>query len=272
MCVNVLFTDPSSYELLNHSFEIRAAVLCWLFVSSERRNIGVSHALVHPEVPLWGEISRVHECWNKSTISRQRRIDHEISSSRSFLTMTNFPAKLLYLLDEMERDGQSDIMSWQPNGQSFVVHNKTRLEETILPQWVARLALNSIDLCFFRVLRSHARLSLQINQAGFGKQSIPRFKGVYFARMFDHCHTIIEFRSQCFVHSSLYRQLNIYGFQRISEGGYFKREWTPILSIFLSSSQCIVHSKHRSQQGRLPARILSTRSTRVVCQHSTLPK
>ncbi|GAX13371.1 hypothetical protein FisN_8Lu414 [Fistulifera solaris] len=83
--------------------------------------------------------------------------------------MTNFPAKLHYLLGEMEKDGQNDIMSWQSDGLSFVVHDKARLEEHILPQWYRQ---------------SH--------------------------------------------YSSFQRQLNIYGFQRISKGvhkGGYKHEF-----------------------------------------------
>jgi hypothetical protein len=44
-----------------------------------------------------------------------------------------FPARLHYLISELEEDGQGNIVSWQPHGRCFVVHDKRRFVEEILP-------------------------------------------------------------------------------------------------------------------------------------------
>jgi HSF-type DNA-binding len=40
----------------------------------------------------------------------------------------SFPTKLFEMLDLVERDGFSHIISWQPHGRCFVVHSPTQLE------------------------------------------------------------------------------------------------------------------------------------------------
>jgi hypothetical protein len=45
----------------------------------------------------------------------------------------NFPVKLHYMLDELEKDGMEHIVSWQPHGRCFLVHNQDQFVEQILP-------------------------------------------------------------------------------------------------------------------------------------------
>ena len=45
----------------------------------------------------------------------------------------NFPVKLHCLLSEAEKDKKDDIISWQPHGRSFVIHDKPRFEAEMLP-------------------------------------------------------------------------------------------------------------------------------------------
>lgn len=45
----------------------------------------------------------------------------------------NFPAKLHYMLSEIERDGLGHIVSWQPHGRCFMVHKQKEFEQKILP-------------------------------------------------------------------------------------------------------------------------------------------
>ena len=45
-----------------------------------------------------------------------------------------FPELLHFVIDEMEKDGLSDICSWQPHGRSFMVHDQKRFEAEILPK------------------------------------------------------------------------------------------------------------------------------------------
>jgi HSF-type DNA-binding len=45
----------------------------------------------------------------------------------------SFPLKLQRILDQLERDGQDDVMSWLPHGRAFIVHDVERFVEEILP-------------------------------------------------------------------------------------------------------------------------------------------
>lgn len=132
MCMNILFGLQVPSNLRATRFGSRR-----YFVNSENRKSSAGgQVLVHPRVTYFE--ANEYLLGYKITISHMNLNGQETSSSPLSphlpSPMTNFPAKLHYLLGEMERDGQSDIMSWQSNGKSFVVHNKARLEETILPQ------------------------------------------------------------------------------------------------------------------------------------------
>jgi HSF-type DNA-binding len=45
----------------------------------------------------------------------------------------NFPVKLQRILDELEHDGLTDVISWLPHGRAFMVHNVDRFVQEILP-------------------------------------------------------------------------------------------------------------------------------------------
>jgi hypothetical protein len=49
---------------------------------------------------------------------------------------THFPAKLHYMLSEMEKEGLEHIISWQPHGRCFIVHDSHSLETHALPMYV----------------------------------------------------------------------------------------------------------------------------------------
>jgi HSF-type DNA-binding len=57
-----------------------------------------------------------------------------VSSSRTSEDQS-FPVRLHYCLNDMERDGLSDIVSWQPHGRCFVVHNKERFIKEVLGRY-----------------------------------------------------------------------------------------------------------------------------------------
>jgi HSF-type DNA-binding len=42
--------------------------------------------------------------------------------------LPSFPTKLFEMLDLVERDGLSHVISWQPHGRCFVIHRTTELE------------------------------------------------------------------------------------------------------------------------------------------------
>ena len=47
---------------------------------------------------------------------------------------TNFPVKLHFMLSDLEKDGLDRIISWQPHGRCFVVHNQEAFVKHILPR------------------------------------------------------------------------------------------------------------------------------------------
>lgn len=45
-----------------------------------------------------------------------------------------FPVKLFFMLHELELEGSSDIVCWQPHGRAFRVNNISVFEEVVLPR------------------------------------------------------------------------------------------------------------------------------------------
>ena len=50
-------------------------------------------------------------------------------------TLTNLPLKLHALLDEAEKLGKLDVVSWESNGNAFKVHDKKRFVAEIMPKY-----------------------------------------------------------------------------------------------------------------------------------------
>jgi HSF-type DNA-binding len=46
----------------------------------------------------------------------------------------NFTARLHRLLSNADKEGISHIISWQPHGRSFLVHNKQQFEQQVMPR------------------------------------------------------------------------------------------------------------------------------------------
>jgi hypothetical protein len=63
----------------------------------------------------------------------QHMEEHTQPSSMSNGGEQNFPVKLHYMLNELEKDGMDDIVSWQPHGRCFLVHKQREFVEQVLP-------------------------------------------------------------------------------------------------------------------------------------------
>jgi hypothetical protein len=59
--------------------------------------------------------------------------EHTQSSNMSNGGEQNFPVKLHYMLNELEKDGMDDIVSWQPHGRCFLVHKQQQFVDHVLP-------------------------------------------------------------------------------------------------------------------------------------------
>lgn len=83
---------------------------------------------------------------------------------------TAFPVKLHDALTEIEADGKEHIVSWQPHGRAFKIHNQEAFEDEILPKYFVMTKKTS----FLR----------QLNLYGFHRLSGGLDKGGYYHELF----------------------------------------------------------------------------------------
>lgn len=50
------------------------------------------------------------------------------------LPSRGFPFQLFALLEQVEDDGMTDVISWRSHGYAFKVHRKEQFVESVLPQ------------------------------------------------------------------------------------------------------------------------------------------
>ena len=53
----------------------------------------------------------------------------------SRLLKYEFPVKLYSILQDMEKEGRKDIISWLPSGDSFRIHDVEKFSEDVLPKY-----------------------------------------------------------------------------------------------------------------------------------------
>lgn len=56
-----------------------------------------------------------------------------------------FPQKLHCMLDQIEREGKSDIVSFFSHGRAFVIHKPKRFEEEVMPRFFKQTRLSSFQ-------------------------------------------------------------------------------------------------------------------------------
>ena len=47
-----------------------------------------------------------------------------------------FPAKLHYVLEQVEKDGGGDVIAWRSHGKAFLVKDRERFVTDLLPKYV----------------------------------------------------------------------------------------------------------------------------------------
>jgi hypothetical protein len=79
------------------------------------------------------------------------------------LSVESFPFKIFRLIEEAEKEGHNDIISFLPNGRSFVIHKPNKFLE-LMPKYFTTSRMASfqrqLNLCKFLVLAALSSLSL----------------------------------------------------------------------------------------------------------------
>lgn len=83
---------------------------------------------------------------------------------------TPFPIKLHDMLDQIERDGYGDVISWQPHGRCFVVHKPKEFVDHVMPTYFKQSKFPSFQR--------------QLNLYGFQRLTKGQDKGGYYHELF----------------------------------------------------------------------------------------
>ncbi|GAX16311.1 hypothetical protein FisN_35Hh010 [Fistulifera solaris] len=81
-----------------------------------------------------------------------------------------FPNKLHAVLDQVEADGLSHVISWQPHGRCFVIHNPQEFVEYVMPRYFRQSKLTSFQR--------------QLNLYGFSRLTRGPDAGGYYHELF----------------------------------------------------------------------------------------
>ena len=84
--------------------------------------------------------------------------------------ITPFPVKLHDMLDQIERDGLSHVVSWQPHGRCFVVHKPKEFVNYVMPKYFKQTKMASFQR--------------QLNLYGFNRLTGGLDKGGYYHELF----------------------------------------------------------------------------------------
>ena len=82
----------------------------------------------------------------------------------------SFPLKLHAVLDQVERDGLSSIVSWQPHGRCFVIHKPKEFVDHVMPNYFRQTKLTSFQR--------------QLNLYGFCRLTRGKDSGGYYHELF----------------------------------------------------------------------------------------
>ena len=165
-----------------------------------------------------------------------------------------FPIKLHEMLDRVEADGVSHIVSWQPHGRCFVIHQPTPFKESLLHR-------------YFPSISKIASFQRQLNLYGFQRITRGLDKGAYYHPLFLRGMSFLTNRIQRIkVKGTGVRQKsnpdqepNFYAMEFVNGGNYTKDESsssssseasTPLNNNYPPPS--LVASRPSSSQGFVP--------------------
>lgn len=83
---------------------------------------------------------------------------------------TSFPMKLHSVLDQVEADGLGHVISWQPHGRCFVIHQPKEFTDHVMPKYFRQTKLTSFQR--------------QLNLYGFSRLTTGKDNGGYYHELF----------------------------------------------------------------------------------------
>ncbi|CAB9526849.1 stress transcription factor B-2b [Seminavis robusta] len=81
-----------------------------------------------------------------------------------------FPERLYNMLCQVEEDGFEDVISWQPHGRCFIVHDPKRFVDEVMPKYFRQSKLTSFQR--------------QVNLYGFRRLTAGKDRGAYYHELF----------------------------------------------------------------------------------------
>lgn len=78
-------------------------------------------------------------------IQNDRNGSVRVHSGSGFRFVVPFPWRLHQILDDMERIGDNSIISWQPDGRHFQVHNPSLFMSQIVPKFFKQKSFKSFQ-------------------------------------------------------------------------------------------------------------------------------
>jgi hypothetical protein len=82
--------------------------------------------------------------WETDILGQELKLDENL----------NFPIKLHNLLDNVEADGHAGIISWQPHGRAFKIHDRKKFVDMVMPTYFRQTKFESFrrQLCLYGFL------------------------------------------------------------------------------------------------------------------------
>jgi len=130
--------------------------------------------------PYWCRVANNnHDCLLDEDWSKTVALSHASGVA------AKFPEKVHHMLDDISKRGDESIVSWQPHGRAFRVHNKQRFVETVLPKFFGH--------------SNYTSFTRQLNLYCFHRIKAGRDKGAYYHELFLHsepyrCREIVRQR------------------------------------------------------------------------------
>lgn len=98
---------------------------------------------------------------NLETDEARPALSQGCCESKNIVAREYFPVKLHFVLEEVEKEGLSSVISWQPHGRCFLVREQERFVQEMLPLW-------------FRQTR-YASFQRQLNLYGFKRLTTGKY-------------------------------------------------------------------------------------------------